>query len=159
MLTIDYGDSAITVSLTAIKNKIDQRLIDLGYMTREEIDQQPTAFRQRILWIQDDDLKLLERHYQEAAPLGLLFQTGTRNKIDTRFLRALVASMRVRSGLEKGVHPHLLRHTFATDLLRETKNLPLVMKSLGHADIGTTQIYLHIVDDELEAALKNFRRK
>jgi len=114
--------------------------------------------RQRILWIKDDDLELLVRHYQEAAPLGLLFQTGTRNKIDTSFLRVLVENYRVRAGLEKNVHPHLLRHTFATDLLRETKNLPLVMKSLGHSDIGTTSIYLHIVDDELESALKNFRR-
>jgi integrase/recombinase XerD len=57
----------------------------------------------------------------------------------------------------KEVHPHTLRHTFATDLLRATKNLRLVQKALGHERIGTTQIYLHIVDEELEDAMKNFR--
>jgi integrase/recombinase XerD len=57
----------------------------------------------------------------------------------------------------KKIHPHTLRHTFATDLLRATKNLRLVQKALGHEWIGTTQIYTHIVDEELEMALKTFR--
>jgi integrase/recombinase XerD len=56
----------------------------------------------------------------------------------------------------KKVHPHTLRHTFAKDLLKVTKNLRLVQKALGQENIGTTQIYLHIIDDELEEALKNF---
>jgi integrase/recombinase XerD len=63
-----------------------------------------------------------------------------------------------RAGVVR-VHPHLLRHTFATDLLRETKNLSLVQKALGHSDIGTTQIYVHIVDEELEDAMKGLRHE
>lgn len=55
------------------------------------------------------------------------------------------------------VSPNTLQHTFATNLLRETKNLRLVQKALGHADISTTQIYTHIVDEELEHALRGFR--
>ena len=55
------------------------------------------------------------------------------------------------------VSPHTLRHTFATDLYRETKNLRLVQKALGHASVATTQIYTHIVDEELEEALRGFR--
>jgi integrase/recombinase XerD len=50
-----------------------------------------------------------------------------------------------------------LRHTFASDLLRDTKNIRIVQKALGHADISSTQIYTHIVDEELEEALKSFR--
>ena len=49
----------------------------------------------------------------------------------------------------KDIHPHSLRHTFATDLLRSTKNLRLVQKALGHSNIETTSIYAHIVDEEL----------
>ncbi len=63
-----------------------------------------------------------------------------------------------RAGItEKNVSPHTFRHTFATDLLRESRNLRLVQKALGHADISTTQIYTHIVDEELESAMKSFR--
>ena len=54
------------------------------------------------------------------------------------------------------VSPHTLRHTYATNMIRETKNLRLVQKALGHADISTTQIYTNIVDEELEQALRSF---
>jgi site-specific recombinase XerD len=55
------------------------------------------------------------------------------------------------------VHPHMLRHTFATELYRQTKDIRLVQKALGHSDLSTTMIYTHIVDEDLEAALKGFR--
>jgi len=113
--------------------------------------------RQRIVWLGPNDLANLLDYIREAAPLGLLFQTGPGQKIDTRFLRTLMARIGEQSG--KKLHPHLLRHTFATDLLRKTKNLRLVQKALGHARIGTTEIYTHIVDEELELAMKTFRRK
>ncbi len=51
-----------------------------------------------------------------------------------------------------------VRHSFATDLYRETTNIRLTQKALGHANLATTQIYTHIVDEELEGALKSFRQ-
>ena len=56
----------------------------------------------------------------------------------------------------KDVHPHMLRHTFATELYRQTKDIRLVQKALGHSDLSTTMIYTHIVDEDLEGALKRF---
>lgn len=119
--------------------------------------------RQRIVWLKDDDRNFLRAYFKDVCDEGLssgsrLFQTGPGRPVITRFLRCMVASAGARAGLAKNLHPHLLRHTFATDLLRETKNLPLVQKALGHADIGTTQIYIHIADEELETAMKNLRR-
>jgi len=55
-------------------------------------------------------------------------------------------------------NPHTLRHGFATGLYRETGKIRLVQKALGHANLSTTQIYTHIVDEELEDALKSFRQ-
>ena len=52
---------------------------------------------------------------------------------------------------------HTLRHSFATDLYRETTNIRLTQKALGHSNLAATQIYTHIVDEELEGALKSFR--
>ncbi len=51
-----------------------------------------------------------------------------------------------KAEIEKDISPHTLRHTFATDLYRETGKIRLVQKALGHADLSTTMIYTHIVD-------------
>ena len=71
-----------------------------------------------------------------------------------RWLRKLVTRLATQAGIDKRIHPHTLRHTFATNLLRQEKNLFTVMKALGHANLSTTQIYLHLEDEELEAAMK-----
>jgi len=55
------------------------------------------------------------------------------------------------------VSPHTLRHSFATDLLRETNNLRVVQDALGHEDISTTTIYTHLVNGEVEEAMKGLR--
>ena len=52
------------------------------------------------------------------------------------------------------VRSHTLRHDFATNLLRETKNIRLTQKALGHASLATTMIYTHISDVELESAMR-----
>jgi len=70
----------------------------------------------------------------------------------------MVGDLTKKAGIEnKRVHPHTLRHTFATDLLRQSKNLMIVSKALGHANLATTQIYLHICDPEMEEAMKGLR--
>jgi len=84
---------------------------------------------------------------KEGKPLG------------SQYLYDLIKRLAEKSGITKAISPHTLRHTFATDLYRETKNIRLVQKALGHSDLGSTMIYTHIVDDELEDALKGFRGK
>ncbi len=51
---------------------------------------------------------------------------------------------------------YMLRHTFATEFYRQTKDIRLTQKMLGHADLSTTMIYTHIVDADAEAAMKGF---
>jgi len=71
----------------------------------------------------------------------------------------MVKRLGVKAGIQKDIHPHTLRHSFATDIYRDTSNIRLTQKALGHANLATTQIYTHIVDEELEEAMKSFRKE
>ncbi len=121
--------------------------------------------KERVVWLSADDLALLRawldrRPSGKRAPSGdLLFTSldGSR-PVNERWLRRMVKRVAEQAGIVKDIHPHSLRHTFATDLLRSTKNLRLVQKALGHSNIETTTIYAHIVDEELESAMKELRK-
>lgn len=115
--------------------------------------------RDRSLWLSDEDLATLQR-WLAARPKKspYIFTTLKGRRLGDRQVRIFVKRYAKRKRISKDVHPHTLRHTFATDLLRATGNVVLVQKALGHASIVTTTIYTHIVDDQLEKALKNFRK-
>lgn len=115
--------------------------------------------KDRTLWISDDLRDLIGEWLQRRPKSEWLFPTRNGTQVRTRYLRAMVTRLARKAGIAEAekVSPHTLRHTFATDLLRETKNLRLVQKALGHASISTTQIYTHIVDEELEEAMRSLR--
>jgi len=71
-----------------------------------------------------------------------LSQRGT--PLATRSIQARVSWWARRLGLSQRVHPHMLRHSFATHLLESSGDLRAVQELLGHADISTTQIYTHL---------------
>jgi integrase/recombinase XerD len=113
--------------------------------------------KDRIVWLNEDDLDTL-RSWREKKPKSeLLFTTLDGERINDRYLRAMIKRRARKAGITKDVHPHTLRHTFATDLYRNTRNIRLVQKALGHSDLSTTMIYTHIHDEELESAMKSFR--
>jgi site-specific recombinase XerD len=118
--------------------------------------------KERIVWLGKVDVKLI-RAYLEArpgsqAPRSPIFLNLKEGRVSSRYVRKMVAEAAAAAGIEgKRVHPHILRHSFATDLLRATKNLRLVKEALGDEDLATTRIYTHIVNEELEEAMKNFR--
>jgi len=117
--------------------------------------------KDRTLWINEDLRNLIGRWLERRPESPWLFPTRNGTQVDTRFLRDMVKRYAKKAGIPEAekVSPHTLRHTFATDLYRETKNIRLVQKALGHSDLSTTMIYTHIVDEELEDALKNFRKQ
>ena len=73
-----------------------------------------------------------------------VFITQQGNRITPRAVQYRVKEWSVKQGLDSSVHPHLLRHSFATHVLQSSGDLRAVQEMLGHANISTTQIYTHL---------------
>ncbi len=132
-------------------------VVYLDWISGKLLVKQGKGKKDRIVWINEDDLEII-KEWKEIKPSSpILFTTLKGKKINDRYLRAMVKRRAKKAGITKDVHPHLLRHTFATDLLRSTKNIRLVQKALGHASLSSTMIYTHVYDEELETSLKSFR--
>ena len=97
--------------------------------------------------------------------IGLKAITEARKKepeslrLTSRSVERLVKQYAIKAGITKKVTPHIIRHSFATDLLSNGADLRSVQALLGHAHIGTTQIYTHVTDKHLREIHKNFHNK
>jgi integrase/recombinase XerD len=98
------------------------------------------------------------REYVDKARPQLMQKKNTEvlflNRFGGKFSRQgfwkLVIRYAAKAGLQKKVHPHTFRHSFASHLLEGGADLRTVQVMLGHADISTTQIYTHITRDRLK---------
>ncbi len=79
-----------------------------------------------------------------AAGETALFVSRRGRRIHPRTVQQRLRRAALEQGLPRPLHPHLLRHSFATHLLESSGDLRAVQELLGHADIGTTQIYTHL---------------
>jgi site-specific recombinase XerD len=80
-------------------------------------------------------------------------------RLTPRSVERIIKFYAIKAGISKKVTPHVIRHSFATDLLRNGADIRSVQMLLGHANIGTTQIYTHVTDSELRNVHKKFHGK
>jgi integrase/recombinase XerD len=97
-----------------------------------------------------EELKDQKQNQEKENRVYLFTNPSTGEKMTTRNIQKMVQKAAFRAGIEKEVHPHTLRHSFATHLLENNVDIRKIQELLGHADLSTTQIYTHISTEELK---------
>lgn len=135
-------------------------IYDVNLQSGQVTVRQGKGKRDRIVWCNARVLDCVRvwRAERPASATALLFTTLKGRPMHSSALRMMVKRRGARAGLGyKDIHPHTLRHTFATELYRQCGNLITVQKALGHSNLSTTMIYLHLVDGEVERAMKGLQ--
>ena len=79
------------------------------------------------------------------------------SQLSVRYIQHMIKRYAERAGIDKDITPHTLRHTFATDFIRQGQNVMKLKKILGHSDISTTQIYVTLANKDIEEAMNGFK--
>jgi integrase/recombinase XerD len=121
--------------------------------------------KQRVVPIGDEATQWVARYIREARPLLLRKKSSPRLFVNARgggvglsrvgFWKILKGYSR-QAGLTSSLSPHMLRHSFATHLLERGADLRAIQMMLGHADLSTTQIYTHILEQRMRNLYDQF---
>lgn len=117
-------------------------------------DSAKTAIRAYLVKRKDMDDALFVRVETKATE-----GRGNSMRLTPRSVERIVKFYATKAGISKKVTPHIIRHSFATDLLRNGADIRSVQMMLGHANIATTQIYTHVTDAQLRDVHKKFHSK
>lgn len=118
-----------------------QRVVPIGLCARERLYTYLREVRPRLV---------------RGKPTNFLFLSRRGRPLRRRQVARRLALLARRVGLTGNLNPHALRHAFATHLVERGADLRAVQAMLGHADIGTTQIYTHVAMEHLRAVHRKF---
>lgn len=107
-----------------------------------------------LTWIN----RYLEKRADAAKPLFVNFRrpSGASRRLTARSIQKKVKKYAVQAGLPTDTTPHVLRHSFATDLLSQGVDIRVLQEFLGHASITATQIYTHVTSKQLKDIHQQF---
>ncbi len=136
-------------------------------LTRDEISVRGKGEKVRVVFIADVAKKAINAYLKKRTDMDdALFVSEMKRgrddgslRLSPRSVERMVKFYAAKAGIMDKVTPHILRHSFATDLLFNGADIRSVQMMLGHSSISTTQIYTHITDSELRNVHKKFHGK
>lgn len=160
------------------------RVSELTGINRDKLDLKNKEFsvrgkgdKVRVVFVSDSAAKALQRYLEKRTDIDpALFvrdekglakfesdKTKTKKdkknndlRITPRSIQRIVKHYAAKAGIVKDVHPHTLRHSFATDLLMNGADIRSVQEMLGHSSITTTQVYTHVTNKQLKEVHQAF---
>ena len=132
---INFGERTIRILGKGSK----ERIVVYGVNTKEILD----------LYLNDG--------YQElnVHASDYLFINNHGSQLSDRYVRKMIDDIIIKASISMHVHPHMLRHTFATSMLNNGADLVSVKDLLGHASLNTTSIYTHVTDEMIKKVYNN----
>lgn len=134
-------------------------------LTKDEFSIRGKGDKVRVVFISDRARETLRNYLKVrkdfAEPLfaNISANSSADMRLTPRSIERIVKHYATVAGISKRVTPHVLRHSFATDLLSNGADIRSVQMMLGHANIATTQVYTHVTDKQLREVHKKFHGK
>lgn len=132
-------------------SNIDQKNLTLRVIGKGNKERM-VPFYPRLSELIDLYKKMYRNEYAKDG-FEYLFVSTRHNKVSPRSVQLLLEDVKIKTGLPIDLHPHMLRHSFATHLLDNGADLRSVQELLGHANLSTTQLYTHLTYDRLKYAV------
>ena len=136
-------------------------------LSRDEFSVRGKGDKLRVVFLSASAKKWLKDYLRKRKDMNdaLFVQYGKNAKnaddprLSPRAVQRLLKTYATSAGITRKVTPHVLRHSFATDLLQNGADLRSVQALLGHAHIGTTQVYTHVTDSHLRSVHQRYHSK
>jgi site-specific recombinase XerD len=136
-------------------------------LTRDEFSVRGKGDKVRVVFLSNSAKKAIAAYLKKRGDMGEALFAGYGklgrgkdvSRLTPRTVERLVKKYAVRAGITRKVTPHVIRHSFATDLLENGADLRSVQALLGHANIATTQVYTHVTDKHLREVHRAFHGK
>ena len=132
-------------------------------LSRDEFSVRGKGEKIRVVFLSGDAKDAIKAYEKKRGDVeDALFISTSNTRLTPRSIERIVKGYAIKAGITRKVTPHVIRHSFATDLLENGADLRSVEALLGHANIATTQVYTHITDKHLREVHKKFhgqRRK
>lgn len=136
-------------------------------LSRDEFSVRGKGEKVRVVFLSPAAKAAIKAYLDKRGDVddALFIQMGKASKhaknlrLTSRSVERLVKHYATKAGITRKVTPHIIRHSFATDLLENGADLRSVQALLGHANIATTQVYTHVTDKHLREIHKAFHGK